>query len=170
MTMQLTAPQLTTFKDAIQADSAAMAFVAAGDVGAAALLFDAPGAKVVWRTSITKAEIYSNGFTWAQIDNVTDPRWRIWVELFDNEDRSMNPGKANVRAGIAEVWTGTAQKEAVRDYVLGKCKRTASRFESLFATGTGTTQTPADLGVGADGAVLEGAVPFQLVLQALATG
>lgn len=104
-------------------------------------------AYTAWKVSITKDEIYGNGFSWAQIDNVTEPRWRIWVELFDNEARACAPYKPNVRAGIGEVWTGTAAKEAVRDYVLAKCKRAATRVERLFATGTGSDAVPGVLAV-----------------------
>ena len=54
----------------------------------------------------------------------------------------MDPSIAGVRAGITEAWKGTAGKVAVRDFVLGRCKRKVTRFERLYATGTGTEAAP----------------------------
>jgi hypothetical protein len=55
----------------------------------------------VWMTGVTKEEIYANGFNWVEVDNVTEPKWRVWNEIFWSG--AMNPSKANVRAAIAEV-------------------------------------------------------------------
>ena len=55
----------------------------------------------------------------------------------------INPSKANIRAGIAATWVGNAQLLAVRAMVLAKCKRAATKAEKLFATGTGSTESPA---------------------------
>lgn len=103
---------------------------------------DASPAFTVWRSKVLLNDIYSNGFDWPQVDNVSEPRWRIWRELFDNPERSCNPAKSAVRAGIAEVWTGTAAKLAVQAQVLGHCKRACTRAEKLYATGTGSVGTP----------------------------
>lgn len=96
----------------------------------------------IWRNAVTKDDLYSNGFNWIAVDDVTEPKWRVWQEMF--WDGSMDPSKPNVRAGIAEVWKGNAAKLAVQSYVLDKCKRPATRVEKLFATGLGTAQSPAD--------------------------
>lgn len=156
--MSLTTEQRATLKAHILANQALGTWVQdrRDDLIAAHYNEPASPAFIVWRTSISKDEVYGNGFTWAQIDNVNEPRWRIWRELFDNDARTMNPSKANVRQGVAEVWTGTAAKELVRDYVFGKCKRTVNRAERLFATGTGTDATPGLLGW--EGAVSTGLI------------
>ena len=144
----MTPQQLATLKTAILADQALAALPNNGDGNfEIANALDAPSdpAVIVWRSSISKDEVYGNGFAWAQIDNVTEPRWRIWTELFDNDSRTMNPSKPNVRAGVGEVWTGTAQKTAVGVYVLDKCKRECSRAEALFAVGVGSLASPASM-------------------------
>lgn len=99
----------------------------------------------VWKTRVTQDEIMQNGFDWVQVDNLSVGKARIWEWLFLNQDRSINPSKANVRAGIAECWKGTAAFLAVQAVVLGHCKRFASNVERLFTTGTGSEATPGDL-------------------------
>lgn len=140
----MTPQQSATLLAAILVDAALTAWVQERRDDLIAAYYNEPASPeyTVWRTSISKDEVYGNGFAWAQIDNVTDPRWRIWTELFDNDQRAINPSKPNVRAGVGEVWTGTAAKVAVGDYVLGKCKRLANRVERLFAAGTGSAASP----------------------------
>lgn len=102
---------------------------------------------VCWKNKVTQDEIMQNGFDWVQVDNLTAGKARIWEWLFNNEGRMINPSKANVRAGIAECWKGTAALLAVQAVVLGHCKRSATRVEKLFATGLGTTASPSDLAI-----------------------
>lgn len=144
----MTPEQLAILKAAVLADAALAQWRTDRRDDLIAAYYNEPAdpAYTVWRTFITKDEVYDNGFAWAQIDNVSEQRWRIWVELFDNDSRSMNPSKPNVRAGVGEVWSGTAAKVAVGNYVLGKCKRTITRAERLFATGDGSAVAPGTLG------------------------
>ena len=97
----------------------------------------------VWKTTVTQDEIMQNGFDWVQVDNLTVGKARIWEWLFDNQNASINPSKANVRAGIDEAWKGTAAMLAVRAAIYVHCKRFASVFEKLFATGVGSDANPA---------------------------
>lgn len=115
---------------------------------------------VVWRTRVLLEEITQNGFAWTEVDNLTVGKARIWDWMFNNPDRSVNPSKNNVRAGIAECWSGTANRLAVQAVVLGHCKRNASRVEKLYATGPGTTASPAKLG-------FEGLLDYDNVKQAM---
>ncbi len=96
----------------------------------------------LWKTHLDLNTIMENGFDWVQVDNLTVGQARIWEWLFSNEARACNPSKANVRAGISEAWKGTAAKEAVRDVVLGHCKRKATVAEKIFSTGAGTLASP----------------------------
>ena len=99
---------------------------------------------IVWRTSVTKEELTANdAFAWDRVDNLSVGKARIWDAMFDNSSRSINPSKANVRAGIAAAWVGTAADLAVRAAVLAQCQRSATRAEKILATGTGTAATPA---------------------------
>lgn len=100
---------------------------------------------IVWKTSVSQDEIMQNGFDWVQVDNLSVGKSRIWEWLFANSERAINPSKANVRAGIAECWKGTAAMLAVQAVVLGHCKRSATRIEKLLAGGAGTDATPATM-------------------------
>ena len=100
---------------------------------------------IVWRTSVSQDEIMQNGFDWVRVDNLSVGKARIWEWLFNNQSRSMNPSKINVRAGIDETWKGTAADLGVRAAVYAHCKRKATRAEKLFSTGTGTDASPATM-------------------------
>ena len=113
---------------------------------AQAMQAEADPAFVVWRTSVSKDEIMQNGFDWVEVDNLTVGKARIWEWLFDNGASAINPSKANVRAGIAECWKGTAAKLAVQSAVLDHCKRNANILEKVLATGTGSDASPATMG------------------------
>ena len=65
--------------------------------------------------------------------------------MFDNESHSFNPSRTNVRAGIDAVWVGTAADLNVRAAVYVHCKRSATRAEKLFASGTGSDASPATM-------------------------
>ena len=158
----LTTQQLTTLKAAILAetDKAFVPISTANDEQGMADWYNGASPTIVWRTSITKDEIYANGFNWVAIDDVAEPKWRVWIEMFDNAQGATKPDKANVRAGIAEVWKGNATKLAVQTYVLDKCKRAATRAEALFASGTGTSGSPSVMG-------FEGTISAQRVSDAL---
>lgn len=110
---------------------------------AAAMNLPANPAWIVWRTSVTRKEILQNGFDWTRLDNLSVGKARVWSDIF--VDGSLNPSKANVRAGIESVWVGTAQDLAVRAAVYIHCKRAATIAQKLFSTGTGSDATPATM-------------------------
>ena len=122
----------------------AAAVVARNDTFVAAWC-NVPSTFIAWRSRVLQDEIMQNGFDWVRVDNLSVGKARIWEWLFDNATRSIDARKDNVRAGIAECWKGTAADIAVRDAVLGHCKRTATRAEKMFATGTGTDASPGTL-------------------------
>lgn len=117
----------------------------------------------VWRTDVTQDEIMQNGFDWTRVDNLSVGPARIWEWMFNNSQRSFNPSKPNVRAGIEAVWKGTAADLAVRAAIYLHCQRKANRLEKLFATGTGTAMpggSPATM-------TIEGALSYADVHAAL---
>ena len=148
--MALTPEQLQTFRAALFAETnpVVVAALAEGSFGIATDYYNAEAtpAYTVWKTRVELEEITSNGFDWVRVDNLSVGKARIWEWMFGSESKSINPSKPNIRAGIAEVWKGTAADLAVQAVVLGHCKRPATLFESLFVTGTGTTADPAQLG------------------------
>ena len=159
----LTPEQETTLKAAIEADPIALAMWQAGRPWDVSTYLNVPADPewTVWMTGVTKEEIYANGFNWVEVDNVTEPKWRVWNEIFWSG--AMNPSKANVRAAIAEVWKGTATKLAVQQYVLDKCKRPALLGEKILSTGAGTPASPATMS-------FEGALSPQDVADAMQEG
>lgn len=163
--MALTVEQLQKIKDAIVADPVLNAFPQNSDGAFAikdALNLQATPAFIVWRTSVLQDEIMQNGFDWARVDNLSVGKARIWQWMFDNADRSFNPSRANVRAGIDATWVGTAADLAVRAAVYAHCKRAATRAEKILAaSATGTDVTPATM-------TFEGELSYQDVEQARA--
>lgn len=147
--MALTPEQLTTFAAALAAETDPV-LVSARDSGATPLIANwyndaASPEVVVWRTSVPQDEIMQNGFDWVRVDNLAVGKARIWEWMFTNESRSFNPSKSNVRAGIEEVWKGTAADLAVRAAIYVHCKRPATRIEAMFAAGAGTTESPSTM-------------------------
>ena len=141
--MALTPEQLTALRAACFADPlAAPYFLAPGDSAGLHAYLNSTSAFIVWKTSVQLEEITQNGFDWVRVDNLSVGKARIWDWMFGGEDRSINPSKPNVRAGIEEVWKGTAADLAVRAQVYVHCKRAATVGEAKLATGTGTDVAP----------------------------
>lgn len=123
--------------------AAAAFFVQDGAAGLKAYLnANTDPAWIAWRSQVSQDEIMLNGFDWARVDNLSVGKARVWEWLFDNQAKSINPSKSNVRAGIDQTWVGTAADLAVRAAVYAHCKRTATRAEKMLGTGTGTTNDP----------------------------
>ena len=106
---------------------------------------NSPSTFIVWRNQVHQDEIMQNGFDWVRVDNLSVGKARIWEWMFANTERTINPSKPNVRAGIDECWKGTAADLAVRAAVYVHCKRAATHAERMFATGTGTDAQPGSL-------------------------
>ncbi len=143
--MALTSAQKAVLKAHINASADLNVFPNTNDGNESiSVLLNAPSspAFIAWRTSVTWDEIMLNGMDWARVDNLSIGKARIWEWMFDNGTRAFNPSKPNIRAGIDATWVGTAADLAVRASVYTHCKRTATRGERVFATGTGTDQTP----------------------------
>lgn len=136
----MTPAQLLTLRTAVLADQE-LAAVGRNDTELARLL-NLPTTFICWRTLVSQDEIMQNGFDWVRVDNLSVGKARIWEWLFNNQQQSINPSKANVRAGIDECWKGTAADLAVRAAIYVHCKRAATRAESILASGTGANATP----------------------------
>lgn len=158
----MTPEQLATLKAYIAADPVLSAYPMNSDGAfeiAAALNQPANPTFYVWSESVSLASIVNNGFDWVRVDNLSVGKARIWDWMF--ADGFVNAAKANVRAGIAEVWKGTVADNAVRLTVFQHCQRPASVVEKLLASGAGTA-TSVD-GVGPATAAFSGTVSYQEV-------
>jgi large exoprotein involved in heme utilization and adhesion len=146
--MSLTNPQLQTLKAAILADptlsSKPLTSAGAGEIATAFNLAASP-VFIVWRTNVSKSEVQSNAaFDWTRVDNLTVGKARIWDSMF--YDGSINAAQPNVRAGIDAAWVGTQADLNVRAGVYVVCKRSATRGEKVFSTGTGSDASPGTMG------------------------
>lgn len=112
-----------------------------------------------WKSSVTIDEIMrADGFDWSRVDNLTVGKARIWEWMAMTG--TIDPSKSNIRAGVDAAWAGTAADLAVRAAVYTVCRRQATVVEKLFATGTGSTASPATF-------VVEGEVTVDNVIDAL---
>lgn len=121
----------------------------------------------VWRTSVTKAEfvqgtsVDGTTFNWTGAGFITRSQGErdAWRELF-NGTESCNPSLPNVRQAFQDIFSGgTAPAPANRTHLAAVGRRKATNAEQVFATGTGSTASPAVMG-------FEGAVQFQEVQDA----
>ncbi len=119
----------------------------------------------VWRTSIPQSEIVGvmsiDGTVWSWSAYISRSQGERdgWREMFADTG-AINPSLANVRQGLADIFSGPSGV-AQRAHLVAIGRRLATRAEKLFATGTGTTATPATMSV-------EGTLSYQDVLAARA--
>jgi hypothetical protein len=83
-----------------------------------------------------------------------------WVQMFMGDQADFS--KANLRAGVAAIFTGSAQANAQQAHVLAMGRRLAKRVEKALASGTGSTASPAVMS-------FEGTIGFQDVEAARAS-
>jgi hypothetical protein len=157
--MPLTTAQLQALKADIAADPALADLPRNSDnaflIADAYNLIASP-AFTVWRTSVSIAEIMSNGFRWTDVDGLTAGKARIWDWM--TRLGTINPSKPNIQQGIVDCWGARASSQQTQG-IEAHCKRAATRAEKLFATGTGSTANPGTL-------TFEGALRYSDVEQA----
>lgn len=115
----------------------------------------------VWRTSVFESE-----YTRSTSEDATTWSWtafiarslqeqNAWARMFMGGQSGANPSLANVRQGIADIFSGnTNNAPAQRTHLLAISRRRATRFEKVFAVGTGSAASPAVM-------ALEGTVSYQ---------
>lgn len=138
--VDLTPAQTTALKSAIIADSNLATQKATRDTQAIANYLNTASPFVVWKTSVNVDEIMRAGMDWTRVDNLSVGKARIWDWM--SRLGSFDCSKPNIRSGVDATWVGTAADLAVRAMVYTQCKRPATWFEKVFATGTGTDATP----------------------------
>jgi hypothetical protein len=128
----------------------------------------------VWRTNVTEAEYVGNsGVDVANANAATTWSWTAFIARSAGEQTgwsrmfapgSVNPSLANIRQGLADIFSGTANNAASqRNHLLVQSRRKATRAEKLFAAGTGAFATPSTM-------VFEGALTYDDVLTAWRLG
>lgn len=143
---------------------------------AAAYNLAASPAHWVWRTNVTRIEIYTKQndlavageqtgfFKWDVFKAQSVTEQNAFIQMFMGDQA--NFGLKNLRDGIAEIFKGTAGNLAMQAHILAIGRRQATRLEKLFAidtpgsgAGRGTTADP-------DTLVLEGTVTVTQIEEA----
>lgn len=156
----MTPAQLATLKAAILADPVLSAYpmTSGGSYSIAeALNRQASPMVTVWKSSISIAATGQafNGSEWAGMTSANHTRLQTVAQYLA---QGYNAALADVRAMFNDIWSG-AGGATTRANLLALWKRTATRGEALFATGTGSDASPAVL-------TFEGAVSSPDVQQA----
>lgn len=145
----MTSEQLVQLRDDIAADPqfAATPHDTAGAQQVKAV-YDQDASPAYWvrRTSINKSEIYSQTsvdsttWSWSLYIARSQPERDAWREMF-SVDGMINPSMPNVQQGLQDIFSG-AGGAAQRTHLLAITRRLASRYERLFAIGTGSPGSP----------------------------
>ncbi len=106
----------------------------------------------VWRTMVTQADVVgtttADGTTWSWTTYISRSQGERdgWREMFA-DGGFVDASQANVRQGFADIFSGaSAGAPAQRTHLLTIGRRKATIAEKLFATGTGSTASPATMG------------------------
>ena len=141
--MALTATQRTTLAAHIRAnaDPDVVSALSARNDTELTRLYNLDSGFYVWRPTVSVEE-YRDALDWTEVDNVTANKARIWEWATGGMTLPLESGKANVRAGLAQCWAANSN---TRTNLLVIAKRLATVAEEVFATGTGTENSPGDL-------------------------
>lgn len=143
--MILTSAQKTAVRNAILADPGVATMFTDGNTSGVADYMNAPASPAfsVWRTSVSRAEIYNEtspdatSWSWLSYKGQAVAEQNAWVQMFMGDAADFS--KPNLRAGVASIF-GAANAQTA--HVLAMGRRLASRFEKILATGTGTAASP----------------------------
>lgn len=156
----LTIEQKSLLKAAALAEPSIASCITAGNHVCITDWFNSNSTFIVWKTEVSTSEIYADtGFDFTLVDGLTAGKRDQWAN-FLLKLGVFNPSKSNIRAGIADVWSGTAAKVAVQNAILNLSKRAATFTEKTLATGTGTSLSPGVL-------TFEGAISISDVVEVL---
>lgn len=177
--MRLSTDQLNTLKAAIIADSALATARAAHDTQAIADSLNSASPFIVWRTVMDTVEVL-DAIVWANLTPSDAPDGTLaWqcrslacqgkqfnLQIMLQGSTTVKPARANFRAGLQDALTnvpsgaGGALVAAGWVAVKSAMQRSATYFEKLYASGVGTSSSPASL-------VLEGNID-ELTIRQLA--
>ena len=141
----LTTAQLVTLKADVIANPDTNLLYTDGNLQGLADLYNAEAlpAYTVWKTSVPTREV-KTAFLWTEYIGRSACERDAFQFMLSNG--VINPADANVRQGIADIFSGPSGAQS-RTNLLAIGKRSASRLEKLFATGTGTVASPSTMTV-----------------------
>lgn len=135
--------QLASLKAAILADSSLNSQPNNPDGNLAivqAMAADASPDYWVWKTFVPDQEIYSavspagTSWSWTEYIARSQGEREAWRQMV-NMAGGLNPSLANVRAGVADIFSGGSGAKQ-RAFLLALSRRKANRAEKLFAAAT----------------------------------
>lgn len=143
----LTAGQQTTVRAFACADTGtARPLMLAGDATSLRVWLNTAGTFIVWRTNVTRADIYhstsAEGTTWnwTTYKGQAVAEQNAWTQMFMGD--VANFALPNLRAGVDAIFSGAGAPATQRAQVAAVAKRASTRAEQSLASGTGTTGTP----------------------------
>ena len=162
--------QLLVIKSAINnaTDSVLIGYRTANDKPSMAMWFNAPTspAIIVWKNSVTVSEV-GRAMNSSEVAGLTTANTNRLQVMAAYSGGAFNPSITDVRAGFDSVFSGAGGTNT-RAALLALYKRTATRFEDLFKTGTGTDASPATLStLDARGAIIQGTISSDHIGEAL---
>lgn len=141
--MQLTTAQIAALKAAYLAETAPAVVAArqAGNAQALADYYNQPSTFIVWRTSVSIAEMQAV-YVWSEIVALSAGQFNA-LSLMQAQG-ALNPAVANVRSGMGTILAAAPNTLAA---LTALAKRPATLGEKVLASGTGTNASPGTLGV-----------------------
>lgn len=106
----------------------------------------------VWKSRMTRSEIYA-ALVWTEVVLLATGKQATFQMLLS--EGTINPADPNIQAGFVAIFTSTTTLTNLTT----AARRKANRLEKLYATGTGSTGSPATMAI-------EGSVTYQDVAQA----
>jgi len=164
----LTSAQLVILKTDIAADPVLAAYPNTADGNfAIAAAYNLPASPefIVWRTAVPQSDFTdltsAEATTWSWTAYIARSQGERdgWARMFA-ANGSVNAARANVRQAFLDIFSGTQNNApAQRTHCAAIAKRAATRAEKLFASGTGSTASPATMSV-------EGTLSYQDIEEA----
>jgi hypothetical protein len=141
----MTSAQKATLKTAIQADPTANTFYVNGDLTGLAGYLNALASPVfrVWKSIVSVTEVGDN-IVATELAGLTTLNATRLQTIAMYSGGGINPALADRRAFFDDVFSG-AGGTLTRPKLLALWKRDATRFEKVFAVGTGSDAVPATL-------------------------
>lgn len=138
----LTQEQKTMLKTAADAEPTLSQAIANGDDSAVSNWFNSTSSFIAWKTALQEVDVLqADAFNFSLVDGLTSGKRDEWSN-FIFRDGKCNPSKSNIRAGLQDIWSGTAAKTTVYNAIIELSKRAATNAEKVLSTGAGTSVAP----------------------------
>jgi hypothetical protein len=162
----LTSAQLQTLKTNILATPEAESLYVNGDLIALANYYNSTASPDywVWRTKVTRADIYNSvspdatTWNWTTYKSQSVTEQNAWTQMFMGDEADFS--KKNLRDGVAAIFTGSAPQLAQQTHVLAMGRKKATRLEKLFAVDTTGSGAGRGISTDPDTMVVEGIIDY----------